>query len=221
MFNSSRARAGHHALILVWLLLPGLTQGRGGTTAFADDLFTQIFNRTLVKQRSMQSMRARFTETTTSSLLTKPLVAHGTIIGASPARVLMTYTDPDVKTIVIDSQTLTIVWPGRNEREKIDITATQKRIEQNFTHATLDDLRAMFQITAAPDASVRGADRIEMTPQRKPMKSGLARLDLWIDRDSDLLVRMRLTFPGGDQKTITLEDIAVNVPVTDEMFKIR
>lgn len=219
MFNSSRARAGYHALSLVWFLLLGTAPG--GTTVSADDLFTQIFNRTLVKQRSMQSVRAHFTEITTSSLLTKALVAHGTIIGASPARVLMTYTDPEVKTIVIDSKTLTIVWPGRNEREKIDITETQKRIDQNFRNAKLDDLRAMFQITADADAALRGADRVEMTPLRKPMKTGLARLDLWIDRNSDLLVQMRLTFPGGDQKTITFEDIAVNVPVTDEMFKIR
>ena len=205
--------------MLICFLWLGLAPG--GTTVSADDLFTQIFNRTLIKQRSMQSVRARFTETTTSSLLSKPLVAHGIVIGASPARVLMTYTDPGVKSIVIDSKTLTIVWPGRNEREKIDITETQKRIDQNFRNAKLEDLRAMFTITAEPDAGIRNADRIEMTPLKKPMKAGLARLDLWIDRTTDLLVQMRLTFPGGDQKTIALEDIVINVPVTDEMFKIR
>jgi hypothetical protein len=32
---------------------------------------------------------------------------------------------------------------------------------------------------------------------------------------------MQLTFPGGDQKTIALEDIAINVPVSDDTFRIR
>jgi outer membrane lipoprotein-sorting protein len=219
MFNSSRVLSDRFVRILAWALLTGVASG--GAIVSADDLFAQIFNRTLVTQRSMQSIGARFTETTTSSLLTTPLVAHGRIIGASPARVLMTYTDPEPKTVVIDSKTLTITWPNRHEHEQINITETQQRIEQSFTHATLDDLRAMFQIIAAPDPAVRGADRIQMTPRRKPITTGLARLDLWIDRDSDLLVQMRLTFPDGDRKTIRLEDIVVNVPVTDEMFKIR
>jgi hypothetical protein len=36
-----------------------------------------------------------------------------------------------------------------------------------------------------------------------------------------MLVQMRLTFPGSDQKTIALEDIATNVPVSDDTFHIR
>ena len=202
--------------MLVWLLVLGLAPV--GTSASPDDRFAQIFNRTLLKQQSIHSVRARFTETTTSSLLATPLVAHGTLIGARPARVRMTYTDPEAKTILIDSKTLTIVWPDRHEHEQIDIAETQKRIEQDFTHASLDDLRAMFQIAIAPDTVVQGTDRIEMIPRRKSMKAGLARLDLWINRETDLLVQLRLIFRGGDQKTITLDDIVVNVPVTDEMF---
>jgi hypothetical protein len=30
---------------------------------------------------------------------------------------------------------------------------------------------------------------------------------------------MRMSFPGGDQKTIALEDITLNVPVTDATFQ--
>ena len=84
----------------------------------------------------MRSIRARFTETTTSSLLVKPLVAHGTVIGASPARVRMTYTDPEAKTIAMDGKTLLVAWAGRRERERIDITDMQKRIDQYFTRAS-------------------------------------------------------------------------------------
>ena len=59
-----------------------------------------------------------------------------------------------------------------------------------------------------------------MRPKRKQIKEGLERLELWIDRESLLLVQMRMTFPGGDRKTIRLDDVAVNVPVTDETFQI-
>jgi outer membrane lipoprotein-sorting protein len=204
-----------HLLVVASFAMP--QAARQATT----DLFSQIYKRGVVKQRSLQSIRARFTETTVSSLLVKPIVAHGTIVAASPARVRMTYTDPEPKTIAMDGQSLTVVWSDRDERERIDITAIQKRIDQYFTHASIDDLRGMFDITAEPDHAIGHADRVDMKPKRKQIKQGLERLELWVDRDSEMLVQMRLTFPGGDQKTITLEDIAINVPVGDDTFRIR
>lgn len=185
------------------------------------DLFDQIFARTLEKRQSLHSIRARFTETTTSSLLQKPLVSHGTVVAVPPARVLMTYTDPERRTIAIDGKSLVIVWPDRHEREKIDISQMQKRIDQYFTQATIGELRSMFEITAQPDAVIHETDRVDMRPKRKQIKEGLERLELWIDRDSLLLVQLQITFPGGDRKTIRLDDIAVNVPVTDETFLVR
>jgi outer membrane lipoprotein-sorting protein len=206
---------------MVVSLAAGQAATRPVSAVSADDLFTQIYKRGVVKQRSLKSIRARFTETTVSSLLVKPIVAHGTVVAASPARVRMTYTDPEPKTIAMDGQSLTVLWSDRNERERIDITAIQKRIDQYFTHASIDDLRGMFEITAEPDYSIPQADRIDMKPKRKQIKQGLERLELWIGRESEMLVQMRLTFPGGDQKTIALEDIAINVPVSDDTFRVR
>ena len=193
-------------------------QARPGSTA-PGDRFAEIFNRSLLKQQSIRSIRARFTETTVSSLLMKPLVAHGVIIAAPPGRVVMTYEDPEQKTLAMDGKTLVIVWPDRREREQINIVDIQKRIDQYFTTASISQLRSMFEITARPDPSVPHTDQVDMHPTRKQIKQGLERLELWIDRENDMLTRMRMTFPGGDQKTITLEDITVNVPVTDEMFR--
>jgi outer membrane lipoprotein-sorting protein len=185
----------------------------------AADLFTEIYNRGAVKQRSMRSIRAKFTETTSSSLLARPIVAHGTIVAAVPARVAMTYTDPERKIVTMDEKTLTVRWPDRQEQERIDITEIQKRVNQYFTRASVDDLRSMFEIRAMADPARRAQDVIDMRPTRKQIQQGLQRLEIWIDRNTDLLTQMRLTFSGGDQKTIALEDTEINVPITDEMFK--
>ena len=74
------------------------------------------------------------------------------VIAAPPARVLMTYTDPERRTIAIDGKSLIVVWPDRGEREKIDISQTQKRIDQYFTQAT--------HRTAAIDVRHRGRSPI-------------------------------------------------------------
>jgi outer membrane lipoprotein-sorting protein len=185
------------------------------------DLFDRLFVRTMEKRQSIHSIRARFTETTTSSLLEKPLVSHGTVIAAPPSRVLMTYTDPERRTVAIDSKSLVVVWPDRREREKIEITQTQKRIDQYFTQATIGQLRSLFEISAQPDPVLRETDRVDMRPKRKQIKEGLDLLEIWIDRESLLLVQLQMTFPGGDRKTIRLDDVIVNVPVTDDTFLIR
>jgi len=185
------------------------------------DRFDQLFARTLEKRQSIHSIRARFTETTTSSLLQKPLVSHGTVIATPPTRVLMTYTDPERRTVAINGKSLVVAWPDRRERETIDISQTQKRIDQYFTRATIGDLRSLFEITAQADAAIPGTDRVELRPKRKQIKDGLERLEVWIDRESLLLAQLQMTFPGGDRKTIRLDDVTVNVPVTDEMFLVR
>src|SRR5438132_3294024 len=85
-----------HILLLLAMVAPQATPARP-----AGDLFAEIFQRGLVKQKTMKSIRATFTETTTSSLLVKPIVAKGTIVAAPPARVRMTYAEPEPKVIVM------------------------------------------------------------------------------------------------------------------------
>ena len=192
----------------------------GAQRSPADDSFDRLFAETLAKRETIRSIRARFTEMTTSSLLVRPIVAHGTVVAAPPARVLMTYTEPERRFVSIDEKSLIVVWPDRGQRERIDISQTQKRIDRYFAQASLKDLRAMFDITARLDPAIANSDRVEMRPRRKQIKEGLERLDLWIDRDTRLLVQMEMGFPGGDKKTIRLDDTAVNVPVTDRTFEI-
>ena len=56
--------------------------------------------------------------------------------------------------------------------------------------------------------------------KRKQIKNGLELLQLWIDRNTLLLTQMSMQFPGGDVKVIRLDDMAVNVPVTEASFEI-
>jgi outer membrane lipoprotein-sorting protein len=191
------------------------------TKGQAGDLFSEIYRRSLEKQKTMTSIRASFTETTESTLLTRPLVAHGSVVATSSAKVLMTYSDPERKTLTMDGKTLVVSWPDRREREQISIVEVQKRIEHYFASGNINDLRSMFDITAKADPSATRTDRVEMRPKRKQIRQGLELLELWIDQESMLMTRMRMTFPGGDRKTFALDNITLNVPVSEEMFRAK
>lgn len=207
-------------MITILLLFAAALPIAGAQSATAADLFESLHERSQARQATTRSLGARFTETTVSSLLTEPVVARGTIVAARPGRLIMKYASPDQRTVVVNGDRLVVSWPERHQREDLNIAETQQRIEKYFASASVKDLRGFFDIVAGPDPSVANTYRIDMTPRRKPIKQGLDRLEIWVDQDTVLMTRMRLTFPGGDTKTIQLDDVRTNVPAGDELFAV-
>lgn len=182
------------------------------------DLFDEIYARGRGVQSSLKTVTARFTETTTSKLLSRPLVAQGTLAVERPSkRIVLRYASPEAKTVSIDRDKLTLDWPSHAVHRQTDIAAAQRRIETYFLDKSPDELRRNFSISAAEADDRAGTWRITMVPSRKQIQQGLARLDLWIDRTSLLLTAMRMTFPNADTKLMVFEDVVVNGAVDPKM----
>ena len=184
------------------------------------DPLDALFARGKVMQATLHSISASFTETTVSSLLRDPLVARGTVVAAVPLRMLMTYTTPEVRYVLMDQTRIVTVVPSRRERDELNIADMQRRIQRYFVEASPKELRQSFDISLAPDPALPGADLMDMRPRRKQIKEGLARLRLWIDRTSLVMSKLRMDYADGDSRTIELSDIKINPPVDDRTFAI-
>jgi outer membrane lipoprotein-sorting protein len=182
------------------------------------DLFDEIYGRGRGIEASLKTVTARFTETTTSSLLTRPLVAHGTLAVERPSRIVLHYAEPEVRTVLIDGDRLTLAWPSRAALQQTDIGAAQRRIDKYFVAKSPDELRRNFTITAVEASDRPGTWRITMVPKRKQIKEGLAQLELWVGRTSLLLSAMRMTFPNADTKLMVFDGVVVNGPVDPKVF---
>ena len=180
----------------------------------APDLFDDIYRRGQPLEQSIRTIRARFTETTTSSLLLKPLVAEGTLIVVRPSDILLWYISPERRYLRLDATSLLFVWPDRQLRERKDIREAQARVQKYFVNKTPDELRQHFTIRTSEDRGRAGTWRIEMVPKRKQIQQGLARLELWVRQDTLMLSAMTMVFPNGDTKTMTFSDVVVNDPVS-------
>jgi outer membrane lipoprotein-sorting protein len=178
------------------------------------DLFDEIYTRGQPLEQSIKTIRARFTETTTSALLVKPLAAEGTLLAVRPNDILLSYTKPERKLLRIDATTLRFVWPDKKLRESKDIRESQARVQKYFVDKTPGELRKHFTIAASVDAARPGTWRIEMLPKRKQIQQGVTKIELWIDQKSSMLSTMTLTFAGGDTKTMTFTEVEVNPPIT-------
>ena len=196
-----------------------LLHAAGGAPS-SPDLFDQIYNRGRGIQTSLKTVTATFTETTTSSLLSRPLVARGTLAVERPSRIVLRYATPEARILLIDQDKMTLVWPSRAVRQQTDVAAALRRVDKYFLDKSPDELRRNFDITAIEAVDRPGAWRVTMVPRRKQIQQGIARIDLWIDRTSLLLTAMRMTFPNEDTKLMAFENVVVNGPVDRSLFSL-
>ena len=189
--------------------------------AAPQDSFDELYTRGQKANAAIKTLTARFTETTTSTLLTKPLTARGRLWVERPARVILRYTDPDARVVLIDGNKMTITWPGRNINQTIDIAAAQGRVQKYFVNGTAADLRRQFEIEdRGPGDNHPNTYAVSMVPKPKQIREALARLDLSVDRTSMLLESMKMTFANGDTKTMAFEDVAPNAPLDAGTFTL-
>jgi outer membrane lipoprotein-sorting protein len=181
------------------------------------DLFDTLHARISAAEAKRTSIRARFVESTTSSLLVKPMVSQGTLIGEKPARMVITYLSPERKSILMDGQRLFVTRAGRKDVEQTDITQVMQTVNKYFTNADPGQLRRAFTIRAVPDPAVPGGYQVDLLPKRKQIKQGLDRLQFWVSREY-MLTQLTMTFAGGDTTVFTLEDVELNVPVAPGTF---
>jgi outer membrane lipoprotein-sorting protein len=204
------------AIVVLIVAAAGAQQDPSAPVPSADQSFDRMYEQGQRRNAGMKTLTARFTETTTSTLLVRPLVARGTVLVERPAHVALRYVEPDDRVIVIDERTLTSSWPSTRT---IDISTAMGRVQKQFVNGSVEDLRREFEIDDSRALATPGVYHVVMTPKRRQIREALSSLDLWVDLDSMLLRTMRMTFPGGDTKTMTFEAVQVNVPLPPGAFE--
>jgi outer membrane lipoprotein-sorting protein len=205
-------------VIICGSAIAGATIGRAQPAPSKNAAFDELYERGQRANSGLKTLTARFTETTTSPLLTRPLVAQGTLALQRPSTVVLRYETPELRTVLIDDARLIMNWPGRNIHQTRNIGQIQNRIQKYFVESDPAELRKSFDITVTDAERRAGTDHVVLVPKRKQIREGLTLLDLWIDHSSLLLVAMRMTFAGGETKLMTLEDVVPNAVIAPGTF---
>lgn len=179
-------------------------------TAPPGDLFDEIYRQGQAFERSLKTITARFTETSTSRLLKQPLVASGMLAVERPSKIALHYREPEARTILIDGGTMRMEWPSRGLSQRKDVGAAMGRIQKYFVGASPKELRSHFEIAAEVDAENPQHWLVRMTPTRRQIRDAITRIDLRVAQATSMLTWMQITFPNGDTKTMTFEDVVRN-----------
>jgi outer membrane lipoprotein-sorting protein len=207
------------AVLAVTIASLGATTAGESAGEQKPDLFDQIYERGRPTESTLRTLTAAFVETSTSTLLSKPLAARGTVAVERPSRIVLNYTDPDARRVLIDGGLLLITWPSRAIRQQQDIGAAQGRVQKYFVGKSPEELRRHFRITAREAADRQATWHVDMVPTRKQLQEGVSRIELWIAHETVLPVSMRLTFPNGDTKLMEFSDVRVNPPLPADTFR--
>jgi outer membrane lipoprotein-sorting protein len=203
-----------------WLLVSsdaGAAQKPAGASSTPS--FDELYARGRKINAGVTTLTARFTETTSQSLLARPIVERGMLYVQRPSRrVALHYTDPADRVILIDGDWMTTSWPSRQILERRDVGATQRRVQRYFEERDASELRRVFDIEVRDRSERSGMREMAMTPTRKQIRENLARLDIWVDESSGLLNAMRMTFSNGDVKLMEFADVVTNPAINPSVF---
>src|SRR5688572_3939903 len=132
--------------------------------------FDDLYRRGHQTSASIQTLTANFTETSTSSLLARPLVARGTLALQRPARVIMRFIDPEQRVILIDGDRMTTSWPARKLREVSNISSAQGRVQKYIAAKSADELRRQFDVEQREASERPRTFEVTLLPKRKQIR---------------------------------------------------
>jgi outer membrane lipoprotein-sorting protein len=227
MRRQSRGQALHVSATTAaaLLLLVGMTgfarQEPPRPNAPRQDSFDDLYQRGQRANAAIKTLTAHFTELSTSSLLTRQLVSRGRLAVERPGRVVLRYTHPEGRVVLIDGNRMTMSWPSHNLRQTTNIGTAQGRVQKYFVNGTAAELREQFDIDQHDGSDRPGTYHVTMVPKRKQIRESLARLDLWVMRSTLLLDAMRMTFANGDTKMMSFDEVVPNAALEPGTFSIE
>jgi outer membrane lipoprotein-sorting protein len=148
-------------------------------------------------------------------------VSRGTLTVQRPSRVILRYSDPEPRVVLIDGDRMTTTWPSRQLHQHTDIARAQKRVQRYFVQGSAEELRREFDIELPSTSERPGTQEVRLRPKRKQIRETLRMLDLWIDPTTSLLSAMRMTFANGDTKTMTLARVVTNPALGPDAFSVE
>ena len=226
------------ALVLALLLLGGLAASVPGTLAAdpaprrsvdpdAPGLTTSqrldaLFDRVRQEQKALRSMEASFTQRKESEMLIEPEEAHGRFSYLAPDRVRWEYVAPNPMTVLIDDDSMTTWYRDLNRADEIPVGRySEQALKFMGASGTLETLLDYFRVQATFPRDDSEPYRLSLDPKYPRIAKRIEAMDVWIDRESFVPVRLRYVEPGGDVTEYTFSDIQVNAEIPPERFELR
>ena len=186
-------------------------------TPEAQACLADIARRVQARYEAMQSLRARFEQSTQIKSLgdgASAETSRGVVTLAKPGKMRWSYEEPEPSLVVSDGKTVWTFDPALGEAQRFPATeAVLEGAAIQFLLGRGEILRE-FEIGGGPCAE--SPVTLELTP-RKP--ASYSQLDLRVDAESGEIVETRIVDLFGNRTRVRFRDIETDVQPAPETFQ--
>ncbi|HVN76324.1 MAG TPA: outer membrane lipoprotein carrier protein LolA [Thermoanaerobaculaceae bacterium] len=184
------------------------------------DRLAALVQRVSQVQSSLTTLTATFEQRRTSKLLAAPSVSHGTFYYKAPDSVRWEYQTPRPMTVLLTGGVAITYRPAEKRAERVEVGRAQKRVLRFLSAAEpLEQLKAYFSFTFR-DPGGTANYQLELRPTAHQIKKRLRELDLEIDRQSLLPVKVAYFETDGDGTEYSFSKIEMNQPLSPDLFDL-
>lgn len=180
-----------------------------------------LFARVKHQQSQLRSLEAEFVQHKTSELFVNQEEARGTFSFLAPDRVRWEFTEPNPMVVVIDEERMTTWYQDMGE---VDVMRVGQYSEKVFKYmgasGSLDTLLDYFQVRVTFPEDGSEPYRMTLDPRYPRIAKRIEVMDLWIDREHYVPVRLRYVEPDGDSTEYRFRDVRVNPEISPERFEL-
>jgi outer membrane lipoprotein carrier protein len=171
-------------------------------------------------QASMASLSANFELRRTSHLLAAPSVSRGRFYFKAPDSVRWEYETPRPMTVLVSGGFAITYRPAEKRAESVEVGRAQRRVFRFISAAEpLEKLKQYFSFTFRDPGPI-GNYTLELKPTSHQIKKRLRSLELEIQRQTLLPIRVAYTEADGDRTEYVFSDIKVNAEQPAGLFSL-
>jgi outer membrane lipoprotein carrier protein len=184
------------------------------------DKLAALVQRVSQVQAATATLTAKFELRRTSHLLAAPSVSRGRFYYRGPDSVRWEYETPRPMTVVISGGVATTYRPAEKRAERVEVGRAQRRVFRFISASEpLEKLTQYFSFTFR-DPGPSGNYTLELKPTSHQIKKRLQSVELEIQRQTLLPVRVAYAEADGDRTEYVFSEIEVNAKQPADLYDL-
>ena len=185
------------------------------------DRLTVLVERLRQESAERATMEADFVQIKESSLLQEPIEARGVFSYRSPDLARWEYVTPDPITLVIRGEELITWYRDLDRAERFEVgRQSQKVLEYLGASTSIITLLEYFTVYLHMPEDVTQPYLLRLEPRYKRIEKRIKLLELWIEPERYLPVRLRYVEADGDVTDYRFDNFRINEDIPAERFEV-
>jgi len=186
-----------------------------------EDRLAVLVERIRDESAKRASMEADFVQVKTSALLQESLESAGVFSFQAPDLARWEYLSPDPITLLIHGGEMFTWYRDIGRAERISVGRVSQRVlEYLSASSSIGTLLEYFTVYMYTPADVSQPYRLELKPRFKRIEKRLKSLEIWVEPEQYLPVRMRYLEADDDVTEYRFENFRINEEIPAERFEL-